>query len=161
MTECKKSFKDDDYRRAKVKAAYLNQSLELLFSMIRNKRPDNEELLYLIRTYFEKLLMDAEGSLWLDSEVWQEEYPIDLKERHDGKTPEQRIADLEQEYDQLKRVAIQHGHKERYRVLAMELLAWRGYEYHEVSPESTQLRREYACRNRQSFKHHGQGVRGE
>ncbi len=141
MTECKKSFKNNDYRKAKKKAAYLNQCLELLFAMIQNKQPSHDDIIDLIRTYFEKLLIDAEGDLWLDSEAWQEEYFIDIKEKHDGKTPEERVHNLEEEYKLLKILSIRQDYKERYRKFAQELMQWRGFGYLEMSPQSTQLRK--------------------
>jgi hypothetical protein len=66
LTECNKSLKND-YFSAKRTTAFLNSALDELFAMIRAMQPDSNDIKSLIRIYFEKLLMDAEGQLWLSS----------------------------------------------------------------------------------------------
>jgi|GEM_PF-4866160 len=139
MTEVKKSFKKDMYRIAKVKTAYMNDYLERLFIKMKDIQPTSDEVNNLIRNHFEKLLLDAEGDIYLDNEVWQEEYPIDAKESHDGASPMERIEQLEEELKLYKEGLINQQAKPFCSNIAETLLEWKGYEYFEMSPVAHQL----------------------
>ncbi len=135
VRECKKALKNGDYIAAKQTTAFLNSSLDRLFDMIRVMQPTSDDIKFLIRNYFERLLMDAEGQLWLDSEVWRGWE----KEDHDGATPDQRIEQLQYGLTFVKEIAKQQGHHERFLELAKELMAWKGFTFNEMSPSCTQL----------------------
>ena len=135
VRECKKALKNGNYVAAKQTTAFLNSSLDRLFDMIRVMQPTSDDIKFLIRNYFERLLMDAEGQLWLDSEVWRGWE----KEGHDGATPDERIEQLQYGLTFVKEIAKQQGHHERFLELAKELMAWKGFTFNEMSPACTQL----------------------
>lgn len=133
--ECKKALRNGDYAAAKQTTAFLNSAMDELFGIIRAMQPTSDDIKFLIRNYFEKLLMDAEGQLWLDSEVWRG-YET---ENHDGATPDIRIKQRQEELTLLKQISRQQGHHERFLELAKELMEWKGFTFHEMSPACAQL----------------------
>jgi hypothetical protein len=135
--ECKKAFRQPDYLSAKRTTACLNAALDQLFAMIRLMQPTSDDIKLLIRTYFEKLLMDAEGLLWLDSEVWRG-YET---ENHDGATPDERIRQREEALAHIQNTAKMQGQHELFRDQAKQLMEWKGYTFSEMSPAANQLYR--------------------
>lgn len=135
VRECKKSFKKTDYQAAKHAAAFLNTALELLFATIRAMQPTSNDINFLIRNYFEKLLMNAEYRLYWDTEVWQGLVTDD----HDGATPDQRLETLEAELQDMRNLAKRQGHQEYFHDTARQLLQWKGFTFSQMSPTSIQL----------------------
>lgn len=138
-TECKKSLKGN-FITAKRKAAFLNSALDQLCNIIRVMKPTGEDIKLIVRNYFEKLLMDAESQMWLDSEVWRG-YQT---EEHDGATPEDRITFFEEQLLELRNVARQQSYHEHYAELAREILEAKGYRFYEISPTTAQVCKGFA-----------------
>lgn len=138
-TECKKSLKGN-FITAKRKAAFLNSALDQLCDIIRVMKPTGEDIKLIVRNYFEKLLMDAESQMWLDSEVWRG-YQT---EEHDGATAEDRIKFFEEQILEIRNIARQQSYHEHYSELVHEILEAKGYEYYEMSPTTAQACKGFA-----------------
>lgn len=137
-SEYKKSLRGG-YQTAKRKTAHLNSALDQLFDMIRLVQPTSDDIKQIIRNYFEKLLIDAEGQAWQDSEVWNGA-TLDIS-TYDAKDGEERIRLMEERFQGLKQIIRQQAFYENYSELAMRLLRNKGFETYEMSPTSAQLYR--------------------
>lgn len=132
--EYKKALRGN-YQSAKRKTAFLNSALDKLFDKIRLVKPTTDDIKQIVRNYFEKLLIDAEGQMWLDSEVWAGLVTSD----HDGANPEQRLENLEDQLQEVKTIFRRQAFREYYFDLARQIIEAKGFQFYEMSSATSQL----------------------